>query len=80
MPEFFHVNIPCLGCLSNNTFGPGIQPFSKKSMKFAEVFDVPVANLFQVIITKEDKRSELEIEQLSTRNETFVITKIESKK
>lgn len=48
-------------------------------MKFAEVFDVPVANLFQVIITKEEERTELDIEQLNTKNPAFVVTKIESK-
>jgi transcriptional regulator with XRE-family HTH domain len=47
--------------------------------KFAEVFDVPVANLFQVIITKEDDRSRLDINQLNTQNPAFVVTKIESK-
>ena len=48
-------------------------------LKFAEVFDVPVANLFQVIITKEDERAKLDIEQLNTKNPAFVVTKIESK-
>ena len=59
------------------------QFFNKISLpllsKFAEVFDVPVANLFQVIITKEDERSRMEINQLSTKNPAFVVTKIESK-
>ena len=47
--------------------------------KFAEVFDIPIANLFQVIITKEDEKSKFDISQLNTKNPSFVITKIESK-
>ena len=47
--------------------------------KFAEVFDIPVANFFQVLITREDERSTLDINQLNTKNPTFVVTKIESK-
>ena len=47
--------------------------------KFAEVFDIPIANFFQVLITREDERSILDINQLNTKNPTFVVTKIESK-
>ena len=47
--------------------------------KFAEVFDIPVANFFQVLITREEERSTLDINQLNTKNPTFVVTKIESK-
>ncbi len=47
--------------------------------KFAEVFDIPIANFFQVLITREDDRSTLDINQLNTKNPTFVVTKIESK-
>ena len=59
------------------------QFFNKISLpllsKFAEVFDIPVANLFQVIIRKEDDRSTLDVIHLKTENPAFVITKIESK-
>lgn len=48
--------------------------------RFSEVFDIPVANFFQVLITKEEERSRLDINQLNTKNPTFVVTKIELKK
>ncbi len=47
--------------------------------KFAEVFDIPVANFFQVLITREEERSVLKINQLNSKNPAFVVTKIESK-
>lgn len=59
--------------------------------KYAEVFNVPVANLFQLISTKEDrlwKKHYIEneevfnnhsISQQKTNNPFFVITKIEEK-
>ena len=47
--------------------------------RFAEVFDIPVANFFQVLITREEERSTLDINQLNTNTPTFVVTKIESK-
>jgi len=59
------------------------QFFNKISLpllsKFAEVFDIPVANLFQVIIRKEDDRSTIDVIHLKTKNSAFVVTKIESK-
>jgi DNA-binding MarR family transcriptional regulator len=45
--------------------------------KYALVFNVPIANLFQIIVKRSE--SEQDIEQQSTKNRNIVITKIQEK-
>lgn len=47
--------------------------------KYAEVFDIPVSNLFQIIITKEEEKEKFDVTQLATKNPSLVLTKIECK-
>lgn len=60
------------------------QGFKKLSLtmlkKYADVFDVPLSSMLQVIIVKEDDKSVLDIEKLKTQNDCFELFKIGIKK
>jgi hypothetical protein len=47
--------------------------------KYAEIFNIPVANLFQLVVVKEEDRNKTTINQFHTENPFFIITKVESK-
>jgi len=46
---------------------------------FADIFNVPVANLLQTFLIKNDDREKVSIEQASTANDLFCITKVSTK-
>ncbi|MBK8807896.1 MAG: hypothetical protein IPO21_15125 [Bacteroidales bacterium] len=48
----------------------------QKLYAFAEVFNIPVANLFQTFLIKDEDRSHIIIEQQSSKNELYCLTKI----
>jgi transcriptional regulator with XRE-family HTH domain len=41
--------------------------------RFAEIFNVPVANLFQSILMKDESREKVEVQQAATGNELYHI-------
>ena len=45
--------------------------------KYAEAFDIPVASLFQLILSKHDEKRKISIKQTVTQNPYFIITKVE---
>ena len=59
--------------------------------RYADVFNIPVANMFQIIITRQDKywkshfqhennNKKMIIEQIKTKNPFVVVTKFEEEK
>lgn len=57
--------------------------FNKLSVEklglFSEVFNIPVANMFQTFLVKDEDREKISIEQSETKNNLFTIAKISSK-
>jgi hypothetical protein len=47
--------------------------------KYADAFDIPVANMFQLFMARLENRDKLNIEHGETANPYFVISKIEAK-
>jgi hypothetical protein len=47
--------------------------------KYAETFDVPVANMFHLVMTRQEFTEKLRIVDSETKNPFFVISKIEAK-
>lgn len=62
-------------------FNPeSFQKLSLQKIKlFADVFNIPVANLFQSFLIKNDDREKISVEQASTANNLFCITKVSTK-
>lgn len=48
----------------------------KKIETFATIFNIPVANLFQTFLIKEQDREKLSVEQGETTNNLFSVTKV----
>jgi len=46
---------------------------------YAEVFNIPVANMFQILIAKQDETEKIGIEQILTSNPFIVTTKVNVK-
>jgi hypothetical protein len=45
--------------------------------KYADAFDIPVASLFQLMMSKHDEKGKISIKQMETQNPYFVISKVE---
>ncbi len=45
--------------------------------KYAEAFDIPLASLFQLMISKPDESDKISIKQMETDNPYFIISKVE---
>jgi DNA-binding XRE family transcriptional regulator len=45
--------------------------------KYADAFDIPVASLFQLMMSKHDEKEKISIKQMETQNPYFVISKVE---
>ncbi len=50
-----------------------------KLKTLADIFNIPVSNLFQTFLIKDDNRDKLVVEQAATKNELYHITKISVK-
>ncbi len=48
--------------------------------RFAEIFNIPLANLFQSILLKDEDGKEVEVVQAATENELYHITMVKLKK
>lgn len=47
--------------------------------KYAEAFDVPVAAMFHLMITKNEEQGKITVDHLETKNAYFSITRLETK-
>lgn len=48
----------------------------EKVYRLAEIFNIPVANLFQTFVIKDDERDKIQLEQGITKNELYHVSKI----
>lgn len=50
-----------------------------KVQKLADIFNIPIANLFQTFVIKDDDRDKVSLEQAKTRNPLYYVSKISIK-
>ncbi len=48
----------------------------KMIKKYAEIFNVPLSSMFQVVIVKDDDRKNIDIQKMRTNNDSFELLKI----
>lgn len=51
----------------------------EKLQRLAEIFNIPVANLFQTFVIKDEDRDKIQLEQAITKNELYHVSKISLK-